>query len=777
MSELDDKIVEEFLVDSLEGLDQLDRDLVELEQHPDARETLGRVFRVIHTIKGTCSFLGFARLEHVAHAGESLLSRVRAGELAVTPEIVSALLSLNDALRRILTHIEAHRREDEHDDGVLVDRLERLRTNGEVPPGRSPAESPAAAPARGMEPAPEESSRPRLFDALIEAGRLDPEQVAIAEQQQRLGDPRLIGEILVDNGALTPDDVRDALMHQAQHHASGSAHASVRVDVQLLDQLMTHVGELVLARNQLLQVVTQQDHAAMPASAQRLNLVTTRLQEEILRTRMQPIANLWTRLPRLTRDVATACGKDVVLEMEGIDTELDKTLVEALKDPLTHLVRNAVDHGIESREERLLRGKPAHGTLRLCARHEGGQVHLEIADDGAGFAIERIRHKALERALVTPGRAATMTDHEWMQLVFMPGFSTAERVTSISGRGVGLDVVRNNLERIGGTIELHSRAGEGSAVRIRIPLTLAIIPALIVANRGERYAIPQGHLREMIRLAADSDAIEQVLGAAVLRLRGALLPLVSLSRQLGLESDAPVRGAVRHVVVLEAEGCTFGLLLDEVHDTEEIVVKPLDDRLRGRSAWAGATVLGDGRVALILDIAGLARRAGIDGERAARAGTPAAPEAEDGPRPERLLVLRLADGRSVAAPFGGIQRLEELCAADIERLGDRRVTAYRGGLLTLVALEEVLGASCPWTGHAGARIPVAVLEDTHGTVGLLVSGIDDIVEAPVHRAPADRRPGIDGCARIQDRVTEVLDLAAIVALAGASADAVVGGRA
>ena len=451
---MDESIVNEFIVESHESLNQVEGDLVALERDPTDRKKLAGVFRAVHTIKGTCGFFGFTKLESVAHAGENLLSQLRSGEIAVNPEIAGALLTLVDALREILTCIERMRDEGKRDYGALIAHLTRLQSTADAPQAPAPAPDDPNQTQPGVPVPPPGTIGGGLLDSFVESGRLDPDAVMLAAQQQRLGDPRRIGEILVDHGALKPQDILEALISRGDSPASVIKESNIRVDVHVLDLLMNLVGELVLARNQILQYVASKDYGALPATTQRLNLITTELQEGIMKTRMQPIGNLCNKLPRLVRDVAAACGREVRLEMDGIDTELDRTVIEAIRDPLTHLVRNAVDHGIESPEQRAARGKPVQGTLVVRAFHEGGKVILEVSDDGGGLNLERIRERALSAGLVPAERASSMTDRDWVNVIFTPGFSTAERVTSVSGRGVGMDVVRTNVERIGGTIDV-----------------------------------------------------------------------------------------------------------------------------------------------------------------------------------------------------------------------------------------------------------------------------------------------------------------------------------
>ena len=783
MSETDDSIVKEFLVESYENLDRLDRDLVSLEQDPTSKATLGSVFRTIHTIKGTCGFLGFSRLEAVAHSGESLLSRLRDGDLALTPEITTALLTMVDAVRQMLASIERSRSDGERDHSEVIEALTRAQAGTLAAPPAPPAVAPAsAAPAppaaeeapAALEPAPrsEHGTKPQgMFETLIQSGRLDREQVELAARLQHAGDPRRLGEILVDMGALHPDDVLQALKTQANQPSSNAVQSSIRVDVDLLEKLMNRVGELVLARNQILQLIATQDHGALPAASQRLSGITSELQEAIMKTRMQPIRSLWNRLPRVVRDAAAACGKEVRLVMEGAETELDRSVIEAIKDPLTHLVRNAVDHGIEPPAERAASGKPTEGLLLLRAFHEGGLVLLEVTDDGGGIAVERVRARALERNLVTPEQASRMQDSEWMSLIFLPGFSTAQEVTKVSGRGVGMDVVKSNLERIGGTIEIQSRTGIGTTMKIKIPLTLAIIPALCVTAGGDDYAIPQANLVELVRVQRDTAGlgIERVQNAAVYRLRGMLLPLVFLSEWLGVESRAATD--VLHIAVLQTDRRQFGLIVDTVGDSREIIVKPLGRPLSQIPSYAGATILGDGHVALILDIHGIARSAGIVVEAGhTLAGNETDRGGEGGDRPvargrRPLLVFDVREGWRAAVPLGAIARIEEIELAAIERVGDRPVVQYRGEIMPLVRLESLLDPAAPPL-HAslphGGFLPVLVCVRHGRSVGLVVERVVDIEEHDAALLERTERDGLVASLVVAGLVTDVLDLESLL---------------
>ncbi|HLM80502.1 MAG TPA: chemotaxis protein CheW [Terriglobales bacterium] len=901
-----DDIVKEFLVESCENLDRLDRDLITLEKNPNDREILASIFRTIHTIKGTSGFLAFNQLGAVTHVGESLLGRLRDGQLELDREITSALLAMVDAVRQMLASIEATGGEGERDDSGLISRLTGLQQAPETP-AKASMETPvksevAAVPESSSEAAALPSSilESSMGDILMQRAGVTPEEILVAAEKQKEGDPRHMGEILVEQGVARPADVVEALHLQQAARGPSASDRTIRLDVSLLDQLMNLVGELVLARNQILQFANNTEESGLVATSQRLNLITTELQEGVMKTRMQPIGNIWSKFPRTVRDLALDCGKQVRVEMEGEETELDKTLIEAIKDPLTHLVRNSVDHGIEHPEVRQAAGKDPEGRLFLRAFHEGGQVNIEISDDGAGLDQDRIRNKAVQKGLISAEQAGRLTDHEIVNLVFQPGFSTAEKVTNVSGRGVGMDVVKTHIEKIGGTVDLQSKAGQGVTVRMKIPLTLAIIPALIVTSAGERYAVPQVNLLELVRVerGAERKGIETIHGAPVYRLRGRLLPLVYLNRELQTDAKAPdatsaapaasaaktdlldfakarlaheqwlgrlrqvldgstpmtveqagsptqcalgkwlygsglkdysgireinqveashkrfhelVREVVAlkakgdtagaehaflevgpvsrkvvellteverkvlqcqavNIVVLEADGRHFGLVVDEINDTEEIVVKPLGKHLKHITVYSGATIMGDGKVALILDVIGLAQRASLLGEGRERILGEEVEATAEGANGKQQLVLFTgpADSR-MAVPLNLLARLENIPGTQVERSGNQWVTQYRGQILPLIRVSHALEErrhrpptddvlSLPTTD----QLQVLVLENEHQSFGLVVNQILDIVESTLQPQSPATRAGVLHSSVIAERVTELLDVPALL---------------
>ncbi|MBZ5687775.1 MAG: chemotaxis protein CheW [Acidobacteriia bacterium] len=770
----DAAIVKEFLIESYENLDRLDQDLVVLEKNPTDRNTLASIFRTIHTIKGTSGFLAFNQLEALTHAGESLLSRLRDGLLPLTPEITTALLAMVDAVREMLKSIEASGKEGERNDRDLISTLARLLE----PPAVSPRSEVTAA---KVEPAANrpELPVPNLGEILIKRGTANISEVNAAVEQQNAGDPRHVGEILVEKGAVKSQEIVEALNTQQHARGQSASDSTIRVDVGQLDRLMNRVGELVLLRNQIVQYTNSTEDSELLATSQRLNLLTTELQEGVMKTRMQPIGNIWSKFPRTVRDVALGCGKQVRIEMEGKETELDKTIIEAIKDPLTHLVRNAVDHGIEPPEARTQAGKNPQGLLFLRAFHEGGQVNIEVTDDGAGLDYEKLRNKAIQKALITADQAARMTEREITNLIFLPGFSTAEKVTNVSGRGVGMDVVKTNIEKIGGTVDLQSKPGQGSTVRMKIPLTLAIIPALIVTSAGDRYAIPQVSLLELVRLEGEQarKGIEMVSGAPVHRLRGKLLPLVYLKTELRDESHGPGSdnddSQSVNIVVLRADDRQFGLVVDEINDTEEIVVKPLGKQLKSINMYAGATIMGDGKVALILDVLGLAQRASVVNEVRDHAVVETDDQQSHGvsgtARRNTVLLFQQGENGRIAIDLSLVARLEEFPRDAVEIAADQEVVQYRGQIMPLIHVSDVLESTRRKRDvDAGESLQVVVYTQNGRSVGLVVDRILDIVEESFTQQPQSGREGVLGTAVIQRRVTEVLDVPGLIAAASKS---------
>jgi two-component system chemotaxis sensor kinase CheA len=812
-----DDVIREFLIESNENLAKLDREMVQLEQNPNDADLIASIFRTIHTIKGTCGFFGFGILESTTHIAESILSQVRDKERELTPELVSLILETVDAVKAILGSIETSNQEGEDLYQDLRKRLNHAHKSSTAKTSSSEAVAPAAAAPSAQTPvvvqpvheapkatpaeapfaesavadqkpdavvaAPEDSTpdaplQKNMGEILAERAGVRPEDISAAIQEQKQGDPRHLGEILVDHGLVQPAAVRDALEEQQKEtRTSKVADSTIRVDVGLLDKLMNLVGELVLARNQILQATSATQGSTLGATAQRLNLITSELQEGVMKTRMQPIGVVWDKLPRVVRDLSASCGKKIQIEMDGAETELDKTIIEAIKDPLTHIVRNSCDHGIELPADRIRAGKNPQGKLLLRAYHEGGHVIIEISDDGAGINPERIKDKAIQKGLIRSDQVSRMTEREIVNLVFAPGFSTAETVSNISGRGVGMDVVRTNIERIGGTVDLSGRTGEGTTLRIKIPLTLAIIPGLVITvrnqsaktdvNSEERFVIPQASLLELICLEGEeaNKQMEKIHGTLVYRRRGKLLPLVYLNRVLNMTTLEEVSEAT-NIVVLQAEDRSFGLVVDGISDTQEIVVKPLGKQLKGLSCYAGATIMGDGKVALILDVMGLAQLAGIVSEsrETSRTGAKSVERSDAG----RQTLLLFSTGRHerLSVPLSLVNRLEEFARSKVESAAGRPVLHYRDEILSLVSLGTLLDPQAPDKAMEQDPLQVIVFSEGKRRIGLVVEKILDIVEEAVTVKHATASPGLLGSAVVAGKITDFVDLFSAVQACG-----------
>ena len=723
-----DELISEFLMETRESLDILDQELVELEQNPNDKALLSNIFRVVHTVKGTCGFLGLSRLEHVAHHGENVLGLYRDGVLEVTSDSVTLILESLDRIKEIVDHIEQTGEEPEGDDAPLIRKLEAITKLGETAGGEEEDDI--------FTPVPADQTA-AVADSL---GLSESSQQDVANDAPMMEEPSLPAK----QETKTKKDVAPTVQQ------------SLRVNVDVLEDLMTMVSELVLTRNQLLQISRNQKDNEFDTPLQRLNHVVSELQEGVMKTRMQPIGNAWNKLPRIIRDLSQELGKKIDLVMKGQDTELDRQVLDLIRDPLTHMVRNSADHGIEKPSDRLMAGKPEMGTVTLEAFHEGGHIIIRIADDGKGLPLAKIRKKAVDSGTFTQQEVDAMSDLQAQQLIFNAGLSTAEAVTSVSGRGVGMDVVRTNIEKIGGTIELHSVEGKGSTFIIKIPLTLAIVSALIVEVATERYAVPQLSVKELVRVTNDGDhKIEYIKGTPVLRLRDRLLPLVSLKGLLKLNSeceDGEIEARESYIIVTEIGTTSLGIIVDRVFDTEEIVVKPVSPILRHIELFAGNTILGDGTVIMILDPNGIAAAAGnttvSEDEK----------ESEDDSykmgEKTSLLVFRAGSDAPKAVPLSLISRLEDFPVDKIERLDDRYVVQYRGQLMPLVPFNKGVNIDS----SDKKRQTVLVFSDHLRSMGIVVEEIIDIVEEVVSIETSTSRDGVLGSAIIQGKATDIINV-------------------
>lgn len=730
-----DEILREFLTETSDSIESVDRELVRFEREPNNETVLAHIFRLVHTIKGTCGFLGLPRLEALSHAAESMISRFREGS-PVTADAVSLTLSTIDRIKEILKALEETEGEPEGDDADLIRHLEKqvedrrreaaAQTNAQAFPisiagGR--ADQPVRAPQAEAPPPTRTEPAPEL--------------------RSQVGTPRTPAE-----------QVRSAVAAASRSASPGVQ--SIRVGLDTLESLMTMVSELVLTRNQLIEIARRSENTDFKVPLQRLSSVTAELQERVMKTRMQPISSAWQKLPRLARDLATELNKEIELELSGGDTELDRQVLELVKDPFTHLIRNAADHGIEPPGERLLTGKPARGTIRVSASHESGTIAIEVSDDGRGLDIGRIAAKALERGLVTPTELDRMSEDRIARFIFEPGFTTVSKVSHVSGRGVGMDVVRSNIELIGGSVDVRWTPGQGSVLTMKIPLTLAIVAALIVEVAGQRFAIPQPSIVELVQARTSTEQrLSSINGRALLRLRDQMVPVVKLGAVLGPEMEAKSGGTDDgFIVVMKVGKRTFGVTVDAVYHTEEIVVKPMSGLLRSVPVYSGNTILGDGTVILILDPNGLVSRIG-------EAMTPVRSDAEDAPPVRKrlheekssVLVFRAGHGELKAVPLAAVTRLEEIDAAKIETVGGRSVAQYRGDLIPIIPASESMAV------RSSGIQPVLVFSEGDRTAGLAVDEIVDIVEEHLDIRTTGQGPGIIGSAIIRGHATEIIDVA------------------
>jgi len=718
-----DDLLREFVTETNESLDVVDLELVRFEQDPNNFKILDNVFRLVHTIKGTCGFLGLPRLETLAHAAEALMGKFRDGAPA-TGEAVTLILATIDRIKEILETLEAEQREPEGIDDDLIAALECMAAS--VAPD-------APAPEQEVEtvtPPPQAGS--------TEAVPTEPESAPPAAQAD---------EAPAVNNA------------ESQDGNGKSGHQSIRVNVDMLEHLMTMVSELVLTRNQLLEIVRRHEDSEFKVPLQRLSNVTAELQEGVMKTRMQPIGNAWQKLPRIVRDLSSELGKKINLEMQGAETELDRQVLDLIKDPLTHMVRNSADHGLESPAERRAAGKPEQGLIRLAAYHEGGHIIIQISDDGRGLDSARIKAKAIARGMVSRADAEKLSEAQVHKFIFTPGFSTAREVTSVSGRGVGMDVVRANIDEIGGAIDVKSVAGVGLSFTIKIPLTLAIVAALIVEVGGNHFAIPQMAVVELVRARNSGDhRIERIRDTAVLRLRGKLVPLARLTEMLGIDDgNAPDTG---YIVVTQVGSHIFGVMVDAVFHTEEIVVKPMSSKLRHIPMFSGNTILGDGSVIMIIDPNGIAQALGstVSAQLAVEEAA-AAPDDVADAEMTSLLVFRAGSTRPMAVPLSLVTRLEEIDAKKIEVSNGRHMVQYRGQLMPLVSMNENVRVK-----GEGSQ-PLLVFSDGSRSMALVVDEIVDIVEDHLDIQVAGDNPGVLGSAIIKGHATEIVDVGHFLPLA------------
>ena len=665
--------VMEYIAECREMLERITLTLARLEKGDGGADAIASLYRDFHTIKGSSQLFGYAQIGQVAHAIETSLDPIRKGSAEIHSGLIDVIYAGVDVMGQILAAINAHQAEPDFQDQLakLVPKLTELTT--------------------------------QLLKADINISK----DVQLVEGTVGATSPRVLAENVFSIPRAKTEDsapkpARDvpvvpvaAARGVPKTAADESSAETIRIHVDLLDKLMNTVGELVLIRNQLLQNARSTEDVEFTRISQRLNVVTGELQSDVMKTRMQPLGNILSKFTRVVRDLSKELGKQVDLHMDGVETELDKTLIEAVKDPLTHIIRNSVDHGIEMPADRQKAGKPVSGSIRVRAFHESGYVIIEIVDDGKGLNKTILGSKAVEKGIITQEQLGKMSERDIQALIFAPGFSTASEVSSLSGRGVGMDVVRTNIERIGGVVDLSSYVGKGTTIRLKIPLTLAIVPALLVREGKSRFAIPQVKLVELFRVESGqaTGGIEMLQGNPIFRLRGKVLPLVRLSMVLGLDSEkTPVvsNSEAANIVVLQGEGQQFGLIVEEIEDSADIVVKPLSQFLKGLNVFSGATILGTGEVALAIDVAGVAAACHLTVDSEAKKSVMEEERKQIAETCE-YLSLDLGVPGNYVVPLSFVSRLEEIKFADVEYSGHTQVVRYRGDLLPVVDLCSEMG--------------------------------------------------------------------------------------
>lgn len=710
-----DEILAEFILEAREIIDRLDVDFVRLEENPSDQALVGNIFRGLHTLKGSSGFFSLKRLEKLSHAGESLLGKIRAGQAELDFEKSTRLLEMNDILRQIIEGVESNRTEPPGDDQELIAVLLGLSQHEITSPIENSSTTVTA-----------------VTEVLVE--ELVQEQTRESSEPPEIASASSSGQEVV---------------------------VPVKVNPDVLDKLMNIASEMVLARNRLLPFSQQSSDKLFTSAVRSIDLLTLELQERMMKMRMQPIFHIWDKFPRLVRDVSAECGKKVRLLQEGAETELDRILLDSIRDPLIHLIRNSIDHSIESPELRLEKGKSELAYLVLRAAHQNGIVIVEVIDDGAGVDYERVRQRAISRGLISVEKAHTLNHKELIDLIFLPGFSTRDTITNLSGRGVGMDVVKNNIENIGGSIEITSVPNEGTHVRLKIPLTLAILPTLFVRCAGEIFLIPQNRILELVRFTPNQpdNGIEDFYGTPTFRLRDKLIPLLFLNEQLHLSATDLKPKQKLFIAVLNFNGTLFGLVVEEVLNIQDIVIKPLGELLRDMSNFAGATIMGNGEVALILDIDGIARKSGLVERLQAN---PIRQEERYVPPVEEMisvLLFEIPGLHKIALPLDAIDHIIKLDSEQIQQSGNREVVYFNEQLMDLVRLDNYVSGGTQDVQIHSARAPVLTCRYRDRLYGLVVKQVTDIIEVPakLHELSTPQR-GLNGCIIYNDQVINVLDL-------------------
>ena len=724
--ENNDEILSEFILEAREILDLLDADFIRLEQFPGDKKLIGNIFRALHTLKGSSGFFAFKRLEKISHAGESLLGKIRDGQIELDPEKIDRLLDTVDVLRVIIEGIEANQSEPAGEDQLLIEQLQVLAKNLATTPNPEIKIEPVIEVIFEVAPA------PSFFDS----------------------------EVIIDRAATL---VADAPVSEKLYDVT----APVKVNLDTLDRLMNLTSEMVLARNRLLPFANDSKDLNFSQTVRSIDLLTLELQERMMKMRMQPISYVWSKFSRLVRDLSHECNKQVHLTQLGSETELDRALLDAIRDPLIHILRNSIDHSIEIPAERKLKGKPEVGNIQLMAFHQNGMVVIEISDDGAGVDYERVRNRAIERKLVSPQDAEGLSKKGLIELIFLPGFSTKEHISSVSGRGVGMDVVKNNITNIGGSIEVDSESNVGTTIRLKIPLTLAIMPALLIGSKDETYAIPQNRILELVRLSygKNENLLEDFYGTPVYRLRENLVPVLYLNEELKLGKAGMTHEASINMVVVQSSGVQFGLIVDGIFNIQDVVVKPLGPLLNNLPKYAGATILGSGRVSLILDVDGIAAESGLVGRIQAKPIPPPEAPIRIAEEEVSMLLFELPGISRIALLLQDIEHILMLSSTHFQENGNKEVVFYQDQLMHVVRLQEYVSGSDTGRQADGAVSPVLTCNINHKIYALVVKQVHDIIQVPIkmHELSSPQR-GIKGCVIYKDEVINVLDLEEVIAM-------------
>ena len=786
---MSDELLGEFVVEANEHLADIENQFLSIEESGADVDVdlINEVFRGIHSIKGAAGFMGLTKVNDLSHSLENLLNMMRNNELTPTSPMIDTMLRAADELQGLINDVE---NSNEVDVSEHVKALEAVAA-GEAASEDTPATEAAPEP---VEVAPvasvatEEVADDDMDAAIAKAFAAQAAEKSAKQAVQPAPTPEPVPVPVPapapQAAAPVPPATKPAAAKKTETkkeagEKKAAPEANIRVPVGVLDKLMNLAGELVLSRNQLMQAITSKDRSGLDAIASHLDQVTTEVQESIMQTRMQQIGSVFSKFPRIVRDLSSKLTKKCALNIEGKEVEVDKTIIEAIGDPLTHLIRNSVDHGVELPADRRKAGKPEEGTMNLRAFYQAGKVRIEIEDDGAGIPPGKLKEKAVSKGILTQEQSDAMSDRDAIRLIFHPGFSMAAKVTDVSGRGVGMDVVKTNISKLGGTVDVESTVGKGTLIVITLPLTLAIIPSLIVQCRSDRFAIPQVNIAELVRVRAEEvdQRIGQVQDAKVLRLRGNLLPLIELSDVLEMkesfkpedettkeetanEEDAP-RKAI-NIIVVETGEQRFGIIVDGLHDSEEIVVKPLSRHLQSCPCLSGATILGDGHVALILDVPGMATHQEIRNDEELNAQEDKS-EVNAEEESQHMLLFSNHENEHFAVSMDIVSRIDRIQTEQIDSVGGHELLQYGSATMPLMRLENCITAEAA---DATDRIYVIVFEANGKEVGLVVPTLEDIREVTtvIDQTTFIER-GVHGSMVLDEKTTRFIDLFEIAEIA------------